>query len=364
MVHGGENMPMLIALDTSVTDFDRGGTSRYVDALLPRLRARPDVEVVEVNMRQEWPWTDRLPRRSRVLIHDLRWITGGALGVARELRPDLWHGAGFKVPVHPTLPASVTIHDDTPWDDPPTARLYNRAYMRRNLERAAPYLRGAITSAEVTARAIATRLPAIRSRLHVTPWGVDHAVFRPRDEAEVASTLSRLGIAPPYVLMVSPYGRRKNQPAMAAALRRVAAEVPRLRLVIAGRTNPTLNAGLPVIEIGRVSDDELAALYSGAEMLLYVSISEGFGLPVLEAMACGCPVLGSRGTVIEEIGGGAATLAAAASVEDIAAQATRLLRQPELREASARRGIENAARYDWDTTAELTVAAWREMSRA
>jgi glycosyltransferase involved in cell wall biosynthesis len=352
---------MLVAVDTSVTDFDRGGTSRYVDSLLPRLKARPDVEVVEVSMAQAWPWTERLPHASRILVHDLRWIGSGALAAAKQMEPDLWHGVGFKVPATPRLATSVTIHDDTPWDYPPTARLYNRAYMRRNLERAAPYLRGVITSAESTARAIADRLPAIRSRIHVTPWGVDHAVFRPRDPEEVDAALARTGARRPYVLMVSPYGRRKNQPAMMEALSRVGGEVPGLSLVIAGRANPGLSASLPVVETGRIPDDTLAALYSGAEMLMYVSVSEGFGLPVLEAMACGCAVLGSRGTVIEEIGGGAAAVADAASVDDIAEQARGLLQDPDLRRELGRRGIDNAAAYDWDTTAERTVAAWREM---
>ncbi|MGB2938925.1 MAG: glycosyltransferase family 1 protein [Candidatus Dormiibacterota bacterium] len=352
---------MLVAVDTSVTDFDRGGTSRYVESLLPRLKARPDVEVVEVSMARAWPWTQRLPRASRILVHDLRWIGSGAVETAKPLEPDLWHGVGFKVPATPLLATSVTIHDDTPWDHPPTARLYNRVYMRRNLERAAPYLRGAITGAESTAKAIADRLPAIRSRIHVTPWGVDHDVFRPRDPDEVEAALARRGIRRPYVLMVSPYGRRKNQPGMMDALSRVAGDVPGLSLVIVGRANPGLSASLPVVETGRVADDDLAALYSGAEMLIYVSVSEGFGLPVLEAMACGCPVLGSRGTVIEEIGGGAAALADADSIEDITAQARKLLGDPELRQELGQRGIGNAAAYDWDLTAELTEAAWREM---
>ena len=352
---------MLVALDTSVTDFDHGGTSRYVDSLLPRLRNRSDVEVVEVSMGRRWPWTERLPRRSRILVHDLRWIPHGALEAAGELRPDLWHGAGFKVPATPLLPASVTIHDDTPWDDPPTTRLYNRAYMRRNLERAAPYLRGAITSAEVTARAIAARLPAIRTRIHVTPWGVDHGVFHPRGEAEVKAALTAVGVSRPFVLMVSPYGPRKNQPLMMEALSRVAGDIAGLSLVVVGRTNPGLSASMPVVETGRVSDDTLAALYGGAEVLMYISVSEGFGLPVLEAMACGCPVLGSRATVIEEIGGGAAILADPADIDDIESQARRLLQDPDLRQEAGRLGIENAAGYDWDITAERTVAAWREM---
>jgi glycosyltransferase involved in cell wall biosynthesis len=353
---------MRIAFDTSVTDFDKGGTSRYVDELLPRLRQRSDVDVVEVSMRAEWPWTDGLPRLARLFLHDQRWVRSGAVAAAGRIAPDLWHGAGFKVPAAPLLPASVTIHDDTPWDEPPTARLYNRVYMRRNLERAAPYLRGAITSARLTADAIARRLPALRTRMHVTPWGVDHAVFRPRSAAEVAAACARVGVEPPYALMVSPYGPRKNQPAMMAALSVAAAAMPGLGILVVGRTNPDLSASIPVVAAGRVDDDELAALYTGAALLAYVSLKEGFGLPVLEAMACGCPVLGGRDTVIEEIGGGAAVLADPDNPREIADAARRLLEDRELREELSARGIENAAGYDWDITAERTVTAWREMT--
>jgi glycosyltransferase involved in cell wall biosynthesis len=352
---------MRVAFDTSVTDFDKGGTSRYVEALLPRLGNHPGVDLVEVTMRGRWPWTDRLPRSSRILVHDMRWVPKGTLTAADELQADIWHGAGFKVPASPRLRTSVTIHDDTPWDDPPTARLYNRAYMRRNLERAAPYLRGAITSTNSTALAIAHRLSAIRTRIHVTPWGVDHAVFRPRPIAEVEAVCTALDIEPPYVLMVSPYGRRKNQPRMMEALERAAVAVPGVRLVVVGRTNPGLSAGIPQHEVGRVSDSQLSALYSGAHLLAYVSLKEGFGLPVLEAMACGCPVLGSRGTVIQEVSGGAALLADPIDVADIAGQAQRILSDPELRREVAEKGIENAAGYDWDITADRTVAAWRQM---
>ena len=349
-----------VAFDTSVTDFDHGGTSRYVDELLPRLRDRDDVELVEVDMRRAWPWSTRLPRKARILLHDLRWVPAGAVAAGQDLRPDLWHGAAFKVPATPHPPTSVTILDDTPWDSPPTARLYNRTYIRGSLRRAAPYLHGAITIAHMTAQAVSERLPALRSRIHVTPLGVDHGTFRRLPPAEVEAALTRMGVEPPYILMVSPYGPRKNQPAMMDALSTLSAG-SELKLVIAGRHNTGREAGVPTLKVGHVADDQLAALYNGAEMLLYASLKEGFGLPVLEAMACGCPVVGSRGTVIEEIGGGAAELVDARDLRAIAGGVRGLLedldRRHELREA----GLDNAARFSWETTADLTVAAWQQM---
>jgi len=350
-----------VLFDTSVTDFDRGGTTRYARALLPRLEAA-GLEVTEVSMTSAWPWTAGLPRPARLLLHDLGWVPVGSVAVGRRLRPRLYHGAGFKVPPRAPFATSVTIHDDTPWDRPPTARLYNRAYMRRDLVAAAPRLAGAITSAEGTAAAILGRLPALRGRLHVTPWGVDHTIFRPRPAPEVAAAQGRVGITPPYVLIVSPYGLRKNEAAMLEALGRVRTRFPGIRALVVGRHNPPHDDPLPVVRCGRVDDDDLAALYSGAEMLLYCSLKEGFGLPLLEAMACGCPVVTSAGTVLQEVAGGAAILVDPRSVDDMADGCARLLEDGSERQRTSLSGKERAAGFTWDLTARLTVRAWREMA--
>ncbi|MEA2645469.1 MAG: hypothetical protein QOE92_552 [Chloroflexota bacterium] len=354
-------MSLRVAFDTSVTDFDRGGTKRYVDALLARLRERDDVDVIEVDMRSAWPWAARLPRRARILLHDLRWVPSGSVAAARDLGVDLWHGAGFKVPATDAIATSLTIHDDTPWDSPPTARLYNRVYMRAALRRAAPHLRGAITSTDLTARAIAERLPGLGPRIHVTPWGVDHDTFRVLAPAEAEAALARLGVEPPYVLMVSPYGPRKNQAKMMAALDQLP-HGSELKLVIAGRNEQDLRCELPTIRLGQVDDNQLAALYNGAELLLYASLKEGFGLPVIEAMACGCPVVGSRGTVIEEIGGDAAELVDPRAEEAITAGVRAVLEDAGHRDEMRTAGLQNAARFTWERTADLTVAAWQQMT--
>ena len=351
---------MEVLFDTSVTDFDRGGTSRYTSALLPRLRDE-GVAVAPISMTSVWPWTAGLPRAARLLVHDMAWVPAGSVAAARRAGARLYHGAGFKVPPRAPFATSVTIHDDTPWDDPPTARLYNRVYMRRNLEAAAPRLAGAITSAQGTAAAILGRLPSLAGRLHVTPWGVDHDLFRPHDEAAVAAARSRVGVPGPYVLVVSPYGVRKNEAAMTAALGRLAPSFPKLTLVVVGRHNEPGVDPLPVVRCGRVDDGDLAALYSGAELLLYASLSEGFGLPVLEAMACGCPVVTSAGTVLEEVAGGAAMLAGPRDVDSIAGACAQVLDDPDERERLSRAGIARASGFTWQNTARLTAKAWAEM---
>ncbi|GAC1333801.1 MAG: glycosyltransferase family 1 protein [Candidatus Dormibacteria bacterium] len=351
---------MEVVFDTSVTDFDRGGTLRYTDALLPHLAAA-GVDWAPVAMTRAWPWTRRLPRAARLLVHDAAWVPAGSVAIARRLSARLYHGAGFKVPILAPIRTSVTIHDDTPWDTPPTARLYNRQYMRRDLEAAAPRLAGAITSMAGTAEAILQRLPALRGKLHATPWGVDHELFRPREASEVAAARARAGINGPYVLIVSPYGPRKNEATMLEALGQARAASPGLSALVVGRHNPPGADPLPVVRCGRVSDADLAALYSGAELLLYASLKEGFGLPLLEAMACGCPVVTSSGTVLEEVAGGAAELADPASVTAIARACAAVMEDAGERSRLVTAGLEHAAAFTWARTASLTVAAWRAM---
>jgi glycosyltransferase involved in cell wall biosynthesis len=351
-----------VLFDASVTDFDRGGTSRYVSSLLPRLARVEGLEVIEVSMRQTWRWSARLPRAARILLHDLAWVPRGAVALGTRRQAALYHGAGFKIPPRAPFPLSVTIHDDTPWDDPPTARLYNRVYMRRVLRGAAPRLAGAITSAEATARAITRRLPELEGRVHVTPWGVDHQVFRPRTAAEVALAQERAGIRAPYAILVSPYGPRKNEPTMLRALALARQAAPGLTALIVGRHDPPTADPLPVVRAGRVDDEALAALYTGASVLVYASLHEGFGLPVLEAMACGCPVITSRGTVLEEVGGDAVMLVDPRSESEIATACSRLLDDAALRQARAHRGVEHAASFTWERTAALTQQAWLKMT--
>jgi glycosyltransferase involved in cell wall biosynthesis len=350
-----------VLFDTSVTDFDHGGTSRYAGALLAAL-AETGGGVTEVSMKTTWPWTASLPRRARLLVHDALWVPAGAASAGRRRGPHLYHGAGFKVPPWAPFPTSVTIHDDTPWDRPPSARLYNRVYMRRNLEVAAPRLAGAITSAAATAGAVLTRLPSLRGRLYQTPWGVEHALFRPRPDAEVRAAQARAGVRPPYILIISPYGVRKNEDAMIAAAGDLARDHPGLKALVVGRHNPPGADPLPVVRCGRVSDADLAGLYTGAEMLLYASLKEGFGLPLLEAMACGCPVVTSSGTVLEEIAGGAALLADPRDTASIVRACARVMDDPTEAVRLRQAGIEHAADFTWVKTARLTLAAWAEMT--
>ena len=261
---------MRVAFDTSVTGIDSGGITRYVKALLPALQATPgEVDVVAMSMFSEWPWTQRLERHLTVIAHDQFWVPSGMVAAGKRLGADIIHGSAFKVAAVTEPGTSMTIHDDTPWQRPPTASFYNRLNLRRTLGRAAPVVRGALVSSETTASAILRHLPALEGRTYVTPFGINHAAFRTVPEHLVERARARYGIlGRPYVLMVGPYGARKNYRAMIEALVRAEHRPPDVAVVVTGRAGPGVPSPMPVIATGYVDDADLAALYSGAEFLL------------------------------------------------------------------------------------------------
>ena len=357
---------MRVAFDTSVTETDPGGISRYVQELLAAFeRDAHGVELLRINMFEEWPATKRLERHLKVLVHDQLWVARGMVSTARRLEADLIHGSAFKVAAVAEPAASVTIHDDTPWDSPPTASLYNRMNLRRTLERSAPVVRGAVVSNDLTASAILRHLPVLEGRTYVTPFGINHAAFRPVPDHLVERARARYEIlGRPYVLMVGPYGPRKNYPRMIEALSRMRNQPKGLSVVVTGRGAGPARSSLPVIETGFIADQELAALYAGADFLFYASLSEGFGFPVLEAMACGCAVLTARGTVLEELAGDAAMLVDPTEVSAMTAACESMIADKSLRRELAVAGMKRARLFDWDQTAAATADAWRSMISA
>jgi glycosyltransferase involved in cell wall biosynthesis len=354
---------MRVAFDTSVTETDPGGISRYVTELLAAFARQPHgIDLVPISMSSEWPWTKNLERHLNALTHDQLWVGRGQVAACQRVEAEIVHGSAFKVAAVADPATSMTIHDDTPWDNPPTASFYNRVNLRRALRRSAPLVRGALVSTDTTANAILRHLPELRDRLHVTPFGINHEAFRPVPEHLVARVRRNWGILGPYILMVGPYGPRKNFPAMMEAISRIQNPPPGLTLVVTGRPAKPAPAPLPVIHTGFVGDEELSALYSGAEFLFYASLSEGFGFPVLEALACACPVLTSSGTVLEELAGGCAMLAPATDPEALTSACETLLLDRELSRQKASEGRRRAQLFDWGQTAAATAEAWRAMA--
>jgi glycosyltransferase involved in cell wall biosynthesis len=223
-----------------------------------------------------------------------------------------------------------------------------------------------IVSSESTRRDLIGRLPGTAEKIEVVPFGVEPS---PTSEAHLESAEEAMakGLGP-FVLCVGNRKPHKNLVAAVEALGRLPAEFRSVKLVIAGayfggdsvsRRAMDLGLGDRVIELGKVSDPQLQSLYRNCEALLFPSLYEGFGLPVLEAMAAGAPVVASDSSSIPEVVGDAGVLVGPRDHQAMADAIVRILAEPGHRESLVSRGRRRAATFSWDaTTARIIELIW------
>lgn len=297
-----------------------------------------------------------------------RWALTGrpALPAGSLAGCDLVHATNH-VAVPPARPGQalvVTVHDLAfdafPETFTPAWRWLYRAAIRAAARRATLLL----VPSHATADDLAERYGVGAGRVRVTPL----AASLPAAGADPATILERLGIQRPYVLSAATLEPRKNQVRLIRAYRQVAPEVPHT-LVLAGPdgwgaadVEMEIERGGPgtVVRTGRLGGEELDAVLRGADAVAYPSLYEGFGLPVVEAMARGVPVIGSTTPAIAETAGDAAVLVDALDVGGLADALAQILKDRTLREELARRGRARASTFSWAATARATLEAYRE----
>jgi glycosyltransferase involved in cell wall biosynthesis len=193
--------------------------------------------------------------------------------------------------------------------------------------------------------------------------------FHRVDADAIAEVRARLALPERYVVAVGTLEPRKNLPRVIAAWQRVRTLHRDAKLVLVGMTpahcvdemQRLVGNDPTIIRAGYVADEDLPAVYGGAEMAVYASIYEGFGLPVLEAMACGTPVVCSNNTALPEVAGTAAILVDPLNVDDIATGLDRGLSQPSVRGLLSEQGLIRAREFNWDRVATET---WRVLEQA
>src|SRR5262245_20944432 len=270
----------------------------------------------------------------------------------------------------------VTVHDLGFRFYPDTAP-QTVPWWLRGLERTLRVAERVIVPSDATRRDLIELYGVQAERIATIPLGVDADVFRPPKGDEVAGVRSRYRIEGPYLVFLG-LDRRKNLPALAEAVRRMkTSERPTLVLVGGRPWDPSGRDrvrealdGVPpgalgrVVMTGYVPDATKAALLGGADALVYPSLYEGFGLPVLEAMACGTPVIASDVAALPELVDGAGVLVDPADPNDLAERIGTVLADAQLRARLRAAGIERASGYAWDETARRTAAVLREAADA
>lgn len=271
---------------------------------------------------------------------------------------DVVHAPSLAVPPTGRTPLVVTVNDVAFVHHPEAFTRRGVAFHRRGLELARRHAASVVVPSEFT-RDELVALGFDDRRLFVARHGVAVTTTTPDDE--VATRLRRVAVTEPYLLAVGTIEPRKNLPTLAAAIARVRREHAGLRLVLAGPRGwgevPGLDTGW-VRELGAVDDATLHALYRGAVACGIPSRYEGFGMPALEAMARGCPVIASDVASLPEVVGDAGVLVAPDDLGAWAQALTALLDDPARRAELVRRGTARAAGFTWETSARAHLDAY------
>jgi glycosyltransferase involved in cell wall biosynthesis len=319
------------ALDTSPLVQTRAGTARHVRGLLGALAGRQGVDVTP----RSFGGTGKLASLAR----DTWWYYAGLPRSVRGL--DLLHCTTFRGPLRSPVPFAVTLHDLALVRHPELFPRWHRWSGRAGIGPVARAADRVFAVSEFTKREAVELLGVAEEKVTVIGNAVD-PVFSPSNSLLLGD----------YVLAVATLEPRKNLRRVAEAAARAGVE---LRVVGAVGWGGVETPG----RVGEVSDEELAALYGGARALVFPSLYEGFGIPVLEAMASGTPVVTSRGGATEEVAGGAAVLVDPFDVDAIAAGIAEAdTRRGELRAL----GLARAQAFSWPAVADAVVGAWRQVA--
>jgi glycosyltransferase involved in cell wall biosynthesis len=256
------------------------------------------------------------------------------------------------------------IHDVSFFIGPEWFSTKDRLLLRRFVPGSARRAAQVLTVSETSAAEIASHIPAARGKIAVTPLAVNPAVVPCDPERARQIVRERLGLAGPYLLSVATRCPRKNIALAVEAASLLPGDLPhRLALTGRGRPGGTAGAHPRIAELGNVPDDLLGPLYSAASLYLCPSHHEGFGLPVLEAFACECPVLCSAGGALPEVSGGAALVEPSKDPESWARRIGEILADSSKLAGMRRLGLERARAFDWLETARRTLAAYERAAR-
>ena len=363
---------MRIAIDASaVAEPRRTGIGNYVRSLL-RCLSELDTEnqyyiCHRFSRLRHWGSFVRVPRPNfhNKIIHE-------PFNPFFMRRLDVFHGPDARLPRSAAVKKVVTCHD--------IASLLTDAYadekFRRMKVERYEHIAGEATriiaTSESTRRDMARHLRVDARKITVIPLGVSDD-FHPRPPEEVAAIRTRLGLEKDFLLSVGVVTRRKNTRRVIEAFHAVS-KGRDIQLVLAGRRGYGWQEELAPIEelglkdkvrlLGYVADEDLPPLYSAARAVVFPSLYEGFGIPLVEAMACGTPVVTSNCSSLPEVAGDAALLVDPYDTEAIAEAARRLLDDEALRQALRARGIERAKLFPWSRTARDTLQVYREVAGA
>ena len=367
---------MRVLLDVSAVPARPVGAGVYTIAIARGVAVRDDVDLHLLTRRGDRDrWSTIAPAATLHALAPNRrparlvWEQVAGPRVAQRIRPDVWHAPHYTMPLRSAVPTAVAMHDLTFFDHPEWHERSKVVYFRRMIAAAARRADVIITGSHDAAEGLRTRFRP-RGEIVVVHHGVDHGRFSPTgDEAADEAALARHGVTRPYIAFASTIEPRKDVPTLVQAFARIAASHPDLQLVLAGGDGwgvaqardaiAASGVATRILRPGYVDDATLGALFRRAEVIAYPSLVEGFGMPALEALASGTPLVTTSGSALEEIVGDAGLLVPPANADALAAALTNVLDDASLAAGLRAAGPPRAATFTWERSIEAHVDIYR-----
>ena len=306
-------------------------------------------------------------------LHRIAWEQTFFPRLIRRYHLDVVHSPHYTMPVLTSCAQVVTFHDMTFFLHAEAHLFYKSIFFRAMIPVAARHADALIAISQNTRTDILRLFPIDPAKVFTIPYGIA-SFFHPMPKHAQDDVLGKYGLPPRFVLYVGNLEPRKNLPMLLHAFATLVRRGSSQALVLAGSrgwmddevfaTLRELNLGHRVFLPGYIPQADLPALYSAASVFVYASRYEGFGLPVLEAMACGAPVITSNVASMPEIAGESGILIDPNDESELADAMGRVLTDDELRARLARAGLERAQSFSWERAAQATLAVYERVARA